>query len=264
MVSALAIICIRNEAIHIRRCLNDIIRSGLEVVLIDNDSTDESVEIAKTYVGSGLLRIDRLPYEGSFSMSEQLAAKQRIIETVTHDWIVNADADEWLCSPIAGQSLLEGIQEADEAGSTCINFHEFVFVPQAGENFYSEGYADRMTSYYFFQPTYPRLVRAWKRSEGLSNVASGGHTLAGANVRRFERDYILRHYIALSEAHARRKYVGRKFADHDLAKGWHRRRVGITAESLRLTHSTHLKQLPYPSSQEFDLSAPLAHHFWQW
>jgi hypothetical protein len=35
-----------------------------------------------------------------------------------------------------------------------------VFVPLPGEDFYGHDYASRMSTYYFFQPHYPRLIRA--------------------------------------------------------------------------------------------------------
>lgn len=264
MVRALAIVCFRNEAVHIRRCLSDLINSGLDVVAIDNASTDDSRAIASEFLGKGLLRIDTLAWAGSFSLTDQLRAKGNVIASSDHDWIVHADADEWLCSSAAGQSLIEGINEADAAGFTAINFHELVFVPLPNEDYCAPDYAQKMTTYYFFQPGYPRLNRAWKRTANLDSFASGGHNLSGPGFKLFENDFMLRHYIVLSEEHARAKYVGRTFSDEDRSRGWHGNRVLITAENLRVTSRPWLKKLPHPSSQDFDLSEPTTMHFWQW
>jgi hypothetical protein len=62
-----------------------------------------------------------LPWTTEFSLSDQLRAKQRVFAASDHDWPVHADADEWLCSPIEGQSLLQGLNAADERGYTCVN-----------------------------------------------------------------------------------------------------------------------------------------------
>ena len=265
MIRALAILCFRNERIHIRRCLSDLIAAGLDVAAIDHDSSDGSHELAVEFLGQGLVRLEHLPWNGSFSLSDQLRAKRQMVAAATdYDWIVHVDADEKLCAPRPEQSLLDGIWEADASGATCINFHELVFVPLSGEDFLVEDYADRMRTYYFFQPNYPRLNRAWKRSADLDNSASGGHALAGANLRLHKQDFILRHYIVLSEEHARTKYVGRTFSDEDLSRGWHGNRVTIRAEALSVKPCTYLKRLLHTQDSEIDLSDPTKTHFWQW
>jgi hypothetical protein len=137
-----------------------LIGSGLEVYLIDNESTDGTREIASEFRGRGLIDIEKLPWTMEFSLSDQLRGKQRVFAASNHDWIVHADADEWLCSPIEGQSLLEGLTAAEEGGYNCVNFHEIVFVPRRDEDFYAHDYASRMSTYYFFHPHYPRLIRA--------------------------------------------------------------------------------------------------------
>ncbi len=260
----LAIICVRNEAIHLRRSIGYLIASGIDVHLIDNGSTDGSREIAQEFLGRGLVAIDDLPWTGTFSLSEQLAAKQRIIAASNYDWIIHTDADEWLCPPVEGQSLLDGIAEAHQAGCARINFHELVFVPLPGEDFYREDYASLMRTYYFFRPMHPRLNRAWNRKAGLVNTHSGGHQLAGENLRLYPKDFFLRHYIVLSERHGISKYVGRTFAEEDLAKGWHANRLVITAENLRVRPAPGLRRLDDPSRMNFDLSMPLSRHFWHW
>jgi glycosyltransferase involved in cell wall biosynthesis len=264
MLSAVAILCIRNEAVHIRRCLESLIGEGLEIILIDNDSTDQTRSIAAEFLGRGLLSIERLPWRGAFSLSDQLACKATIVNHVPHDWIVHIDADEWLSSPQTGQSLVEGIAWADGTGANCINFDEFVFIPTHEQNFGGDHYHRKMLGYYFFQPTYPRLLRAWKRSAGLNNERSGGHSLSGLDVRRFEHDFILRHYIVLGEEQAKSKYVERRFSAEDRAKGWHGNRVNITEDNLILPPAANLTWLPEWESKAFAKEPIRTRHFWEW
>lgn len=264
MLRVLAIVAARNEAIHIRRCLSNFIEDGIDVVLIDNDSTDNTVEIASEFLERGLVRIERLPWTGSFSMTEVLRAKQRVVASADYDWVIHADPDEWMCSPIEGQTLYEGIAAADAAGFNCVNFREIVFVPLPGEDFYAEDYATRMTTYYLFEPRYPDYMRAWNRPAQFDNVESGGHRLQGEDVKLFPIDFLLCHYIVLSEQHARRKYLDRVYAEEDLSKGWHMRRLMTSPDRLTTKIVPGLKHLPFPGSKSFDLSAPLTEHFWQW
>jgi glycosyltransferase involved in cell wall biosynthesis len=264
IMKVLAVLCIRNEAVHLRRCLGDLIASGVDVFLIDNGSTDASRRIASEFLGRGLVGIEDLAWTGEYSLPAILRAKQRVIAACDYDWIIHTDADEWLCSPVDGQPLFEGIAEADSAGYNCINFHEIVFVPLPGENFVGEDYAARMSTYYFFQPRYPRLQRAWARRADAYYGDSGGHRLRGAGVKQYPKDFFLRHYIILSEPHARAKYLGRPYSSEGLSRGWHKNKLTITADNLRVKQVPGLWRMDDPGKQHFNLSVPLRHHFWEW
>lgn len=263
MISAVAIVCARNESIHIRRCLRDLISDGIDVILIDHASSDDTVEKARVFLGRGLLSIERLEWNGAFSLEDQLNLKRRIIEQVAHDWVIHTDADEWLSSAKPDQSLLDGIRIADSAGANCINFDEFVFLPSEGQSFEYEWYSWAMTSYYFFQSGYPQLMRAWKRDAGLVST-TGGHILEGNSLRLHSTDFILRHYIVLSLAHARSKYLSRKFAEAELARGWHKNRSIITSDNLKLPAAEKLKQISRPAAKDFSKADRVHTHFWEW
>lgn len=263
-VSVVAIVCVRNEEIHMLRCLTHLIEAGIEVYLIDNGSTDGSRAIAEQFRGRGLIGIEDLPWQGVSCFAEIYRLKQKITERLRHDWIIHSDADEWLCSSVPGQSLMEGIQVADTEGYTYINFHEIVFVPLELEDFYVHDYFRRMKTYYFFQPSYPRLNRAWKRSANLNNVRSGGHRLVGTELRKFPIDFFLRHYMVLSVEHARAKYLNREFAAEDLSMNWHATRRMIRPDKLVVKNSPGLRHMTDPVVSVFDLSAPVRKHFWLW
>ncbi|HEX9785389.1 MAG TPA: glycosyltransferase family 2 protein [Opitutaceae bacterium] len=264
MIRILAILCIRDEAIHMRRCLDHLVASHLDVFLIDNGSSDGSRGIASEYLGNGVVAIEELAWGGTFSLSDQLNAKRRIAADCDYDWIVHVDADEWLCPPNKGQSLHDAIAQADAAGYNCINFHEIVFVPLPDEDFFQPHYELEMRHYYFYQPRYPRLQRAWKRCSGLDSTLTGGHLLAGSDLKLYPTDFFLRHYIALSERHARAKYVARTFSSVDLDKGWHANRLAIRPENLRVKSVPGLWRMKDPMDTDFNLSIPMNRHFWAW
>src|SRR5579863_1730355 len=132
MTTAVAIVTVRNESIHIRRCLRDLIHDGIDVILIDHDSTDDTAAKAREFLGKGLLAVERLPWMGVYSLPDILAAKRSLIQSVGHDWVIHADADEWLSAPEEDMRLIDGIAAADGAGFNCINFNEFVFIPDDG------------------------------------------------------------------------------------------------------------------------------------
>nr|WP_246429814.1 glycosyltransferase family 2 protein [Prosthecomicrobium pneumaticum] len=260
---AAAVVGARNEEIYIRSCLRGLIGEGLGVVLIDHGSEDATVRIAREFLGRGLLDIVPMPWRGTFSMQALLRLKEEVIAGLDHDWVLHIDADEWPMTPDAGESLLDFIAAADRDGYNCVNFDEFCFLPLAGDC-YREDHKDRMRDYYFFEPQWPRLMRGWKRGTGLSPVASGGHVLRGGDVRRCPESLVLRHYLVLSDDHAVRKYVGRRFAQDELDRGHHHSRTMITATNCRVRGSEAMRRLPEPSARTFDRSAPVARHYWEW
>ena len=265
MITAVAVLNVRNESVHIRRCLGDFIAEGIEVILIDQDSTDDTVAKAREFLGKGLLFIERMPWNGVDSLDERLAAQCSIIESVRHDWVIHADADEWLCAPQEGVRLIDGIAAAERAGFNCINFNEFIFLPMDGQSHYHEGYSSELLSYYFFLPRPgPRLMRAWKREAGLDNRGGAGHLLSGSDVRLCDETFILRHYMVLSSDHARAKYIGRPYSKEGLAKGWHRKRINLTAEALEIRSCDRMLRLPHKTSKAFRTDLPVEKHYWSW
>lgn len=260
-----AIIAVRNEFQYLRILLPMLAKQNIDVVIIDNESTDRSHELYSELMGKPVIMIETLPYRGFFSLSDQLKAKEKIYKTINHDWIVHHDADEIMEHFSPGKTLRDAIHEADELGCNVINFDEFVFLPLPGTDYFNDDYYKGILRYYFFEPSKNRLNRAWKRTSNFINAASGGHTLEGGDMSFVPKNHILRHYIVLSEEHARKKYLNRSFDDVDLTHGWHGNRRGFTQENLLLPENNiFLHQLERYDSKEFYRSVPASKHFWQW
>lgn len=262
---AVAIIAGRNAEVHISRCLQQWISDECSVVFIDHDSDDRTVDIAKSYLGRGLLSIERSPWTGVFSLRDQLLRKDEIARQLDTDWIIHADADEWHCSPWNGMTMLEAIERVDAEGFNCIQFDEMTFVPWPDEDFYHPNYHREMLWYYAFEPFTPHLMRAWRRTIEPNNVGSGGHMLtASVPLSPHPTHFTLRHYIVLSFNHACRKYIGRPYDPQELAIGWHGDRAQRKPDEFRLRPSRHLRKLPRWDSQEFDRSSVVRKFFWEW
>ena len=261
---AVALLCVRNEEAHIAHCLDKWRESGSDVVLIDNDSEDRTVDIARGYLGRGVLSIERQPWTGRFQLREQLLIKRRLIGELDHEWVIHSDADEWLCPPWTGATLLDGIRRVDAEGFNCINFIEMVFPPWPDQDFAFADYTRHMKTYYFFAPQHPHRMLAWRRDLDFDNVEGAGHILTGAGIRLYPTDFIMRHYIALSLDHAIRKFISRRFDPAELKRGWSSNRVNLTPERLALKPSPYLRQLDRWDTVDFDRSMPTAKHFWEW
>jgi glycosyltransferase involved in cell wall biosynthesis len=115
-VRAIAILATYNEERFIAGCPENLVRQGLQVYLIDNDSTDDTVTIAERYTGRGLIGIERLPRAGVFNLRQQLARKEILAATLDADWFIHVDADQIVLSPRSTQSLAQALAEVDAQG----------------------------------------------------------------------------------------------------------------------------------------------------
>ncbi len=258
-----AILCTRNEELHVESTLRDLIAEGVEVAMIDHNSTDGTLAIAKAFLGRGLISIEHLAFDGIFSLTTQLQAKWELAERLNHDWLIHVDADEWLMGPSIDQTLVEAIGQADRDCYNCINFNEFVFVPGPGEDLTACDYRRASTRYYFFCPKHPFTVRAWKNDGTLDNRRNAGHFIDG-EVRLSPIDFHMRHFIFLSEQHARKKYLTRRFAQEEIERGWHGDKLRATSENLVFSDDARIRKLSHWTSRDFDTSEPHQQHFWEW
>jgi hypothetical protein len=65
--------------------------------------------------------------------------------------------------------------------------------------------------------------------------------------------------------HACQKYIGRVFSENDRAKGWHKIRLGLSADKLDYTSGfTRLHKLRSPTNCNFSRNLPEISHFWDW
>jgi glycosyltransferase involved in cell wall biosynthesis len=79
-----AIIITKNEEFKIKKCIESVLFCN-EIVIVDNGSTDKTLEIATQY-GCKILKTNDWPGFGK--------QKQRALELATSEWILSLDADE--------------------------------------------------------------------------------------------------------------------------------------------------------------------------
>jgi glycosyltransferase involved in cell wall biosynthesis len=85
------IVIARNEEVSIGRCLRSAAFAD-EVVVVDNQSTDKTVEIARA-LGAKVIETTDWPGFGP--------QKNRALDAATGDWVLSLDADEWIEPPLA-------------------------------------------------------------------------------------------------------------------------------------------------------------------
>jgi hypothetical protein len=130
MISICAVLGLRNEAHYLPILLPILANQGIEVAVIDHESTDGSRDLYSAYLGNPIISVESLRYEGVYSQTQQLEAKQNVYRRLKHDWVIHHDADEIFEDFRPNHTLRDAIQEADEGGFDALNFDEFAFLPK--------------------------------------------------------------------------------------------------------------------------------------
>jgi len=251
-----AVLACRNEAAFLPTCLHHLVMNG---------STDGSLDIIHSAeFRSHLAGLKRVPYPGRFELEPLLRAKMALADEVEADWAMNVCPDEILHANREGGTLLKEISFFDKQGFNAVNFDEFVFLPVVEP--WIEGWKGwpAQRHYYFFEPKRLRQMRAWKKGMGFSMVPHGGHHFQGAcGLRLAPESLVLRHYLFRNQDHAYEKFTSRRFAEDELARGWHRNRHGFSRESYTLPPPERLETLDKPESFSLSRARPWSKHYWQ-
>ena len=148
-----ALLATYNEERFVGACIEHLERQGIETYLIDNESTDATVEIAARFELAGL---ETAPRHGVYSWRPLLERKEALAETLDADWFVHLDADETRLPPRSSLTLAEAIAEVDALGYNAVDFQEFTFVPtiEAPDHDHPR-FQETMHHYYAYSPGPP-------------------------------------------------------------------------------------------------------------
>jgi glycosyltransferase involved in cell wall biosynthesis len=263
IVKIVALIEVFNEERYLPTCLRFLSEHGVGTYIVDNGSTDRTLEIASSELGGCVLGIEESRRYGVFSLYPQLQRKERLAATLDADWFVHMDADEIRLPPPRYRTLQDALVAVDAAGFNAVSFLEFTFVPtlEHPDHDHSD-YVATMRWYYPFRPRVTHRLNAWKRQPAPVELAAfGGHEVRFPGRRVSPVRFPMKHYPYLSRAHAIQKYVQRQVDQTERARwGWHKWRGLLEPSAISLLSEQELHQ--FVSDDELDDSNPrLRHHF---
>lgn len=256
-----ALLATYNEERFIAASLDHFFGQGVDVYLIDNCSTDSTVEIAKNYLRRGLIGFETMPRNGVFDLRAILQRKEELANTLEADWFMHVDADEIRVPPAGGMTLSRAFAEVDKEGYNAVNFQEFTFIPtkEAPDHDHAD-FASTMRWYYPVLPTFPHRLNAWKRQpQRVDLTTKAGHRVRFPALSMYPRSFVLRHYLFLSVPHAIRKYGQRNHHPGALARGWHGWRERFDPNRVSLPSETELQR--YISDDLLNASNPRRQHY---
>ena len=257
-----ALIASHNERRFIGPCIERLHAHGVESYLIDNHSTDETLEIADRHLGKGLIGFETLPEgEGNrFSLRTQLRRKEELALELEADWFIHLDPDEVRLPPNGFATLAEGLRAADRDGYNAVNFLELTFIPtrEAPEHEHPE-FERTLRTYYPLLPGFPHRLNAWKAGVEVDLQSKGGHKVRFRGLRMYPQQFLMKHYFVLGREHALEKFVRREFDEAEAAQGWFGFRAGMTAEDIRLPSESELRVSV--ADEDLDPSRPSRYHY---
>jgi hypothetical protein len=228
----IALIAAYNEGDVIGSVVSHLIDEGISVYLLDHESTDDTVERAREYLGRGLLDIERFSSEkaddgapGRFVWQEILRRKEALAADLDGAWFIHHDADEFRESPWAHLNLRDAIWSVDALGYNAIDFELLNFWPTHDD---FRPATDVRQTFHYYSPgeLLDKIqIKCWKKTaERVDLVSSGGHEAIFPGRRVFPLRFVLRHYPIRGQAHGERKVFRERlprFMESERARGWH-------------------------------------------
>jgi len=213
-----------NESDIIESVIGYLVSQGVELVILDNGSTDGSYELCSKFVGKGVLSVARLVTE---RLELDLLIEKLYEMALQHspDWILLNAADEFIESPYPGLTLKNAIEYEDGKSYNMIQFNNFEFWPTEVDQNSHESDVRKRIKYYTFNDDLQ--FRAWKNLPGITVTGTAGHypTFPGDVTIRVSRSkYILRHYRIRSYQHGLKKVFSERlprYRSDELEKGMH-------------------------------------------
>lgn len=256
----IALLATYNERRFVGRCIEHLHGQGVDTYLIDNCSTDDTVEIAEGHRGRGLIGSESFPRDGVYRWRQLLRRKEELARELDADWFIHVDADELRLPPSRDRTLAEAFAAVDREGYNAVNFLEFTFVPTREDPDHDhDDYRRTLRTYYPFSPRFPHKVTAWKATPDVDLATSGGHRIDFAGRRIWPSSFPMKHYLFLSRSHAVEKYVERRYDADEVASGWHGWRAELGDDDVPLPAAAEVRV----SRTEYDLdpAEPWKRHY---
>ena len=225
--SVCAIMSTFNEEDIIEETVSNLIDQGVDVYILDNNSTDKTVDRISKFVGNGLVNIEKVVYYENgkeiYSWSAILERKSELSQTLDYDWFIHTDADEIRKSPWPGVNLKDGIKAVDDLGYNLINFKLFDF--KLTKSTPKNGSTEQRLIFFSEHESFNSIqVKAWKKSPKVDLVSMAGHLAIIDRPKLFPIRFILKHYPVRSIEQGTKKILLERlarFSQEEKKHGWH-------------------------------------------
>jgi hypothetical protein len=229
-----ALVAAFNEDDVIEPSLTRLIGEGVEVYLIDNWSTDRTVELARNFLGRGLIGIEHFPPDGPsgvYDWAPMLARMEQLSTELGAHWYMHTDPDEIRLSPWPGVTLRDAFYHVDRLGFTAVDHNSLQFRP------IDNGYRDGTSFEDYFQHfsldyICDNQLKSWRYTGVRPLLAGAGHRVVVTGRRVYPYHFLYKHYPHRSQQHAERKVLRERlprYAENERRAGWHAHNLAMEA-----------------------------------
>ena len=177
----------------IGKCIENAKEQGLDVVVIDNGCTDNTIEIAKKLGASIFEHKTEI-----FSVYEMIAWTIPQIRKVDCDWYVHKDTDE-IFETYDGKKVIEVVNKADSLGYNCMRFDMYEFWPTVDDDLTIKDFTKRIQYYSYYNSHYLKMVK------NSSEIHLSNPHKASGECRESPQRLVMRHYKFINLEQGRRK-----------------------------------------------------------
>jgi len=197
-----------NDQEIVGEVIEHLLSEGLELVVLDNGSTDGSYEVCKKYAEKDLIVLDQYS-SPTFEWPLLLRMLYDMALRKNPDWFLRCGQDEFLESGISNVSLKEAFIKEDEKGCNLIQFDVFEFFMTDADNLQAKSTRERFP-YYSWQKE--SEYRAWKYYPGIRVEDAGGHYPIFPRHIKYKipnRKFVYRHYRYRNKQQAIKNHLDR-------------------------------------------------------
>lgn len=230
---ALALMCVYNEEDVIEETVNNLFAQGLDVFVVDDGSTDSTIERLDCLArSSGRLTLDKDLRKGSVHLDKEILFTRMLAEASSatasgYQWMMTVDADEIRCSPWPDLTLVEAFAHVERMGYQAVDFTVIDFRYAKGQIMTQDSYEHQMRHFEFgLRPGHFLQIKAWRHEPTIraSLFPSRGHEVTFEGRRVFPLKFLLKHYPLRGLEQAHKKIFQNRFPRYppeELANGAH-------------------------------------------
>ena len=241
----LALMTTFNEADIIEGILDRAADEGLSVHLIDNWSTDGTLELAAKH--RAVVATERFPDGPArhYEWERLLHRVEEVAAAANSEWVIHHDADEWRMAPWPGVPMSDALFWVAGQGYNAID-HTVIVHPPTDNSFLPGDDVTAALRHFEFgrRPGHFTQIKAWRGGTGVDLASTGGHEARFPGRMLFPFNFLLRHYPIRSQSHGMRKVLEERqprWSPAERAWGWHNQYEGVRPDHRFLRDDSELE-----------------------